>query len=329
MLDDFVYTEEDEPRGGGPQNGGTQGEASRREPPKRESPPRRKAPYGAPPNRRAAPRRSEAKRGRDAARRMEKVLKRFLAAVALVLCGALAWLFFVGPATMPATVTVFSFPGLERAEALRQAGIGERATFASVNAADAQLLLSRHPLVESARVVKNFPDRIALHIEPRQAVAVSIATINGRMQTLYFDRRGVAFRTGGAPGAGSLAAPWLPVVSGLYSEALEMRLGASLPDSVLPLFSRIGAITDENPGIWQAISEIGVAWNDNGTYDLVLYPVNSFTRLRMGSDITVEGIFYGLLMIDAIRASGDPMPGEIDARSGIGVIRTEEARLGG
>jgi len=265
----------------------------------------------------------------DAPRKTENVLKRLLVIAAIVIFGGLVLWVFVTPAMSPATVYVFSFQGLDRGAVLHQANIGGGTTFISFNAAEAQQLLSRHPLVESARVVTNFPDRISIHLEPRQAVAVSIARMNGRMQPVYFDRHGVAFMIGGG-GFGGMAPPCLPVVSGLHNEAIAIHLGARLPESILPLFSRIGAIMDSNPSIWQAISEINVAWNDNGTYDLVLFPVNSSTRLRMGSDINVTNIYYALLMLDVVqRQLGDSAPSEIDVRSGIGVLATEEVRLGG
>jgi len=266
-------------------------------------------------------RKPEAAYGHDAPRKVEKTLRRFLALAALVVCGGLVWWFFVSPAMVPATVNVFGFPGLDDAAALRYARIGDSATFVSVNAAEAQRLLSRHPLVESARVVRGFPDRISIYLEPRQAVAVGLARVNGRILPVYFDRHGVAFSIGDAPPIG--APSWLPVVSGLSSGDLALYLGARLPEPILPLFSRIGAILDEEPGIWQAISEIGVEWNDNGTYDLVLFPANNFIRIRMGSDISANGIFYALLMLDVVRGFGGDAPDEIDVRSGIGVLSSE------
>jgi len=245
----------------------------------------------------------------------------------LIIFGGLVWLFFISPAMVPATVNVFGFPGLDGAAVLHHAGIGGGATFVSVNVAEAQLRLSAHPLVESARVVRSFPDRISVYVEPRQAVAVSIARINGRMQPLYLDRHGVAFMAGG--GQGMSVPQWLPVVSGLYSGSLALYLGARLPEPILPLFSGIAEITDASPHIWRAISEIAVEWNDNGTYDLVLFPVNSFIRLRMGSDLSVEGIRHALLMLDVAREFGAAAPREIDVRSGIGVITSQEANRGG
>jgi len=293
MLGDFVYTEEEEMPDSRSVNRDRKPESANK--------------YDAPP-------------------KIEKTLKRFLVFAVIFICSGLIWWFFISPTMAPATVQVFTFSGMDRTAVLYHAGIGNRATFASVNATEAQLLLSRHPLVESARVVKNFPDRISIYLEPRHAVAVSIARINGRMQPVYFDRHGVAFTIGARP---ETAPAWLPVVSGLYHGLITLYLGARLPEPILPLFSRIGAITDENPNIWQAISEIGVVWNDSGTFDLVLYPVNNFIRVRMGSDINMTDIYYALLMLDVLNQSGGAIPSEIDVRSGIGVLKTEGARLGG
>jgi cell division protein FtsQ len=246
-----------------------------------------------------------------------------LSLAALVVCIGFVWWFFISPAMVPASVSISGFPGLTNAQVLRQAGIRERATYLSVNASRAQTLLSRNPLVESARVVKTFPDRIFIHLEPREAVAVSVARIDGRMQPVYFDRYGFAFMFGDGPGIppppGSI-----PVVSGLYRDELSLELGMRLPEALLPLFSKIGEITDSDKAIWQAISEIVVEWNEKGTYDLVLYPTNSLVRIRMGSDMDAGAIRYALLMLDVVRGKGNSDGiDEIDARSGIGVLRGE------
>lgn len=252
-----------------------------------------------------------------APRKFEKAAKRFLMLAVVFVTGGLIWIFCISPCMVPVKAEVKSFPGFDRAEALNIAGIGPASAYISVNAHEAERRLSEYYLVESAKVIKRFPDRLSVFLEPRRAVAVVFARINGRMRPVYFDRYGVAIGMGN----GAKESPsWLPIVSGVLDSDKPVKPGTKISAAYLPLFSRIGAISDEDPKIWQAISEIGVVNKDNNLYDLVLYPVHDPIRLRMRSDIGKDSIYYALLMFDVCRQFGDAVPAEIDVRSGVGVV---------
>ena len=263
---------------------------------------------------------------RDTPQKVEKAVKRFLFLAVIFVCAGLIWIFAISPCMVPVKADIRSFPGIDKPEVMAIAGIGGGSTYISINAEQAEVLLSRHPLVESAKVVKRFPDRVSVFLEPRKAVALTLAAVNGRTQPVYFDRHGVAFRIGGGPG--DMPPSWLPVVSGIFDSSYQPWLGMRLPSAIVPLFSRIGAISDEDPNIWKAISEIGITRKNSDLYDLVLYPVQDSIRLRMGSDITKDSIYYALLMFDVCRKFGNDIPREIDIRSGIGVFNTRGARFG-
>jgi len=262
----------------------------------------------------------------DKTQKIEKTVKRFLGLAAVFISIGLVWIFCVSPAMVPVKIDVKTFQGLSKSDVLNFAGIRNGATYISIDAQEAETLLSRHPMVESAKVIKRFPDRLSIFLEPRQAVAAVIARVNGRLQPVYIDRYGVIFRVGNA--AGEAPPSWLPVVSGVLDERQPLSLGMRLPDVYLPLFSRIAAISEDDSKIWHAVSEIGIARKSNDLYDLLLYPVNSQIKLRMGSDISKDNIYYALLMVDVCRQLGDGLPSEIDARSGLGVFRTEEGGFG-
>jgi cell division protein FtsQ len=261
-----------------------------------------------------------------APQKFEKAIKRFLLLAVIFMSGGLVWIFAISPCMVPAKVEVKSFPGLSKTDALNIAGIDRDAAFISINAVEAEQRLSRYYLVEAAKVVKRFPDRLSIFLEPRRAAAMVFARINGRIQPVYFDRHGVAFKIGN--GEGEASPSWLPIVSGVLDDDKTVRPGMRLSAAYLPLFSRIGAISDEDPKIWQAISEIGIAKKDQDLYDLVLYPVQDSIRLRMRSDISKDSIYYALLMFDVCRQLGDDIPEEIDVRSGIGVVNAKEVRFG-
>jgi cell division septal protein FtsQ len=257
--------------------------------------------------------------------KFEKFIKKILLFVAIFVCGSLVWIFGISPCMVPVKIDVQGISGYDKADVLGWAGIDGKATYISVNAKEAELRLAGYHLLESVKVIKRFPDKLSIFVEPRKAVAIVLARVNGRIRPVYFDRHGVAIKVGS--GAGELAAPWLPVVSGVLDGSEAMALGMQLPAAYLPLFSRIGAISDDDPRIWQAISEIGVAKKANDLYDLVVYPIHETIRLRMRSDISKDGIYYALLMFDVYRNIGDS-PYEIDVRSGLGVVKAKEDSFG-
>jgi len=265
-----------------------------------------------------------------APQKFEKGVRRFLMLTVIFICGGLVWIFCISPCMVPAKVEVKTFSGLSAADVLSIAGIGSNAAYIAIDAAEAEQRLSGYYLVESAKVVKRFPDRLSIFLEPRRAVAMVFAQVNGRTQPVYFDRHGVAFKVGN--GAGEVPPSWMPIVTGVLDNGQQVRPGMRLSADYLPLFSRIGAITDDDPKIWQAISEIGIAKKSHDLYDLVLYPLHDSIRLRMRSDISKDSIYYALLMFDVCRQLGEDAPDEIDVRSGIGVVsahaQAKEARFG-
>ena len=261
-----------------------------------------------------------------APQKFEKAVRRFLTLAVIFVSGGLLWIFAISPCMVPVKVDVKSFPGLSKADALNIAGIGGNAAYIAIDAAEAEQRLAGYYLVDSVKVVKRFPDRLSIFLEPRRAVAMVFARVNGRTQPVYFDRHGVAFKVGN--GEGETSPAWLPIVSGVLDGDRPVKPGMRLPAVYLPLFSRIGEISDEDPKIWQAISEIGIARKDQDLYDLVLYPVQDSIRLRMRSDISKDSISYALLMFDVCRQLGEDIPGEIDVRSGIGVVNAKEVRFG-
>ena len=262
-----------------------------------------------------------------APRKFEKAVRRFLTLAVIFVTGGLIWIFCISPCMVPVKTDVKSFPGFGKADVLNIAGIGSGAVYISINAGEAERRLAEYYLVESAKVIKRFPDRISIFLEPRRAAAVVFSRINGRMRPVYFDRYGVAIGMG--TGANDIPS-WLPVVSGVLDDNRPVKPGTKISAAYLPLFSRIGEISDEDPRIWQAISEIGVEKKGNDLYDLVLYPVHDPIKIRMKDDMSKNSIYYALLMFDVCRQLGETVP-EIDVRSGVGVVNTrvntQETRL--
>jgi cell division protein FtsQ len=222
-----------------------------------------------------------------AAGKIEKGLKRLLLVAGIILGAELLWLFGVSPCIPLSTVEVKGFPGFDGADVLNCAGIREGASFISVNAGEAQRLLSAHPLVESARVIKRFPDRLSIFLEPRRAVALSLAAVNGRLLPVYYDKFGVVFSIGGGGALSSSAAlpsapRNLPLVSGLVFE--DPVPGMRLPAAFGPLLEEFAKIEEQAPELLEAVSEIRINPRSFDGFDLTLYPVHYPVRVRLGDN---------------------------------------------
>jgi cell division protein FtsQ len=254
-------------------------------------------------------------------RKIEKGLKRLLIAAGIILGAELVWLFGVSPCIPLSTVEVKGFPGFDGAEVLKRAGIREDASFVSVNAGEARRLLAADPLVESARVIKRFPDRLSIFLEPRRAVALSLVEVEGRPLPVYYDKHGVVFRIGGE----EAPPPNLPLVSGLIFDA--PFLGMRLPVILGPLLDQFSKIADHAPELLRAVSEIRINRKPFDGFDLTLYPVHYPIRVRMGDNFNEDTLRYVLLMLDVFE-NRDYIPDEIDFRSGVGAYRIKEASSG-
>jgi cell division protein FtsQ len=253
-------------------------------------------------------------------KKTEKGLRRLLILAAFILAAELIWLFAVSPCIPFSTMEVSGFPGFDRVEILACAGITENSSFISTDVKDAQMRLSAHNLVESARVTKRYPDRLSVYLEGRRPAAVSLAYDGGAQKILYIDRHGVIFKT-------SKERPddALPVVSGLDFDALP--LGTPLPAALTPLFENISIIAANAPELLEAVSEIRVERKAWDRFDAVVYPTHSPIRARYENKLTEDNLRYMLLALDVFK-SRFPKPEELDFRSGMSSYKIKGAPSG-
>jgi len=256
---------------------------------------------------------------------IEKGLKWLLIIAGIVLVSEFVWLFGIRPCIPFASVEVSGFPGFERGAVLEYAGIDEKASFASVSVKHTEQILRDNYLVESARVEKRFPDRLAIYLKPRTAVAFAAAIIDGRQTPVYFDRQGVIFKIGNM--ANNIQPDALPLISGLVFTDPEP--GLKLPAEVVPFLQQLFVISERAPVLLEAISEIKINLNPrtfNG-FDLVLYPRHNHVRVLLGSGISEELLRYMLVVLAAFK-SQSVQPVEIDIRSVMSPYSVKEVPSG-
>jgi len=248
--------------------------------------------------------------------RIEKGLKKLLIIAVIILTAELIWLFGVSPFIPFSSVEVHEISGLSRHQILTIAGINDNSSYFSTNVNLVKEKLSANILVESAVVIKRFPDKLSIFLNPRQAAAVTLANINSKQVMIYIDRQGVFYKI---ENGDMREKANIPIISGIENAQLNMRL----PLALVPLVENLGKISVSSPELLSAISEIRIerkAWDG---YDLVLFPVHSGIRVRVENNLSEDTLRYMLLMLNVF-GTDDKRPQEIDFRSGIGSYKIEE-----
>jgi cell division protein FtsQ len=256
--------------------------------------------------------------GTKSSKKIEKSLKWLLVTAGIIFTAQLIWLFGISPFIPFSTVEVHEFAGFGRSDILHAAGIDDTSSFISTNVVEVKERLVNHLLVESAIVIKRFPDKLSIYPSPRQAAAIALANTGSGQMPLYVDRQGVFFKAGEA----YLPEASLPILSGFENPRLNMRL----PPALVPLVENLCEIASSSPELLAAISEIRIerkAWEG---FDLVLYPVHSAIRVRMENNLTEDALRYMLLMLNVFEESSQK-PAEIDFRSGMSSYRIKEQSL--
>lgn len=256
---------------------------------------------------------------RPISRGFEKGLKRLILIAAVILVAECIWLFVVSPCMPFSTVEVNTFPGFDRAAVLAMAGIGERASWLTVDTAAAEKALAGFYLIKSARVIKRFPDRLRIYLEPRRAVAFSLAPVSGRMLPVFFDQDGVIFKIGGED---SMVSPNLPIISGLVFG--QPGLGTRLPSVFGSFLSGLEKIGTNSPELLSAISEIRINRKPFDGFDITLYPLHNPVKVRLENTLTEDILRYVLLVLDVVHAE-ELSSGEIDFRSSVASYTIKEA----
>jgi cell division protein FtsQ len=252
--------------------------------------------------------------------KMDKRLKGALVVLAIILAGELIWVLGITPCMPLAVIDISGIPELDRGTVLAQAGIGIHSSYMTVDTRGAELSLGALYQVESARVTRQFPDTVKIVLEPRKAVAMALAMVNGLVEPVFFDRFGVVFKIGSDG-----AAETLPIISGLVFE--NPSLGMKLPALFHKFLSDLSRLNSSDPDLLGTLSEIQVNRRPYDGFDLVLYPVHYPVKIRVGSELTQETLRYMLLLIDVFIKQGIAVD-EIDFRTGTASYIRKEASLG-
>jgi cell division protein FtsQ len=253
--------------------------------------------------------------------RLEKRLKRILVIILLAIGAELCWLLLISPFMPLGTAEIVGIPGIDRRMVLAQAGINAHSSYMTLNAAEAEAALGNLYQVESARVIKHFPDSVRIILTGRQPAAMSLTMVEGRMAPVFLDRRGVVFKIGDDENLSRS----VPLISGIFSE--EPYLGLRLSPAYTAFLTNLERLHQSFPELLSAISEIGVRRKAYNGFDLVLYPRYEPVRIRASAELNEDVLRYMMLVIDVIVSQGIKVH-EIDFRNGTASYTLKEGSSG-
>jgi cell division protein FtsQ len=257
--------------------------------------------------------------------RKEIFLKIILAISIVVFMIEVIWFVCITPWMPLSSIEINGIPNIERDFILRHAGITNQTSFFSVSSRSMENALEELFLVESAEVVKQFPSKIYIKLNPRIPVAFSLSSVNGKSTPLFIDRHGVICKIGINDSESKVQASLLPIVSGLIFD--EAALGMRLPVSMKKIFESIEQINLNNPILLSSLSEIQIQEKLYGGFELILYPIGSNVKVRTGSELNEDTLKYMMLVIDVLKETGSEVD-EIDFRTGIASYKTKETLNG-
>jgi cell division protein FtsQ len=251
----------------------------------------------------------------------ERRLKRILVIILLAIGAELCWLLLISPFMPLGAVEITGIPGIDRDTVLAQAGINSHSSYMTLNTSGAETALMELYQVESAQVIKHFPDSVRIVLKGRQPAAMSLTMVEGRTVPVFLDRQGVVFKIGNDENLSRS----IPLVSGIFTG--DPFLGMRLPPSYAAFLTNLERLNHSSPELLLAISEIGIRRNAYNGFDLVLYPWYEPVRIRASAELNEDMLRYMMLAIDVIISQGTKVY-EIDFRNGTASYTLKEGSSG-
>lgn len=257
-------------------------------------------------------------------RRRINPLNRFFGGLVAFLCFVLVlelvYHFVLTPRLRISQIEVRTDPDfpLTDDELIRVAGLEQGGTFFRIDAAEIERRLESAACVRSASVVKMFPDTVRIVLKKRKPLLMSLVTRDGELVPVAIDVEGVVFEHGR-----TVLGYDVPVISGVSFP--EIRPGMRLPERLLSFLEDIAALKEENPTLFNLISEIKFVKKDTTDYEILLYPSRNPIRIRIGPELTEQQLKYYLMVLDvAVKHGISETFAELDFRTGEAVYRVGE-----
>ncbi len=250
--------------------------------------------------------------------KIEKFFIRLIILLLAVIILEVAFHFYIAPSLYIKKIEIISGPelGLSETDVLALTGLDTRMNYFEVRTADIAGRLLSIPAVRNVGVKKVFPSTLVLTITARNPVGIFLVNSGAGTIPMAVDSDGVLFPLEG----NSSSSMDYPVISGVY--APNIKNGARLPLSLCSFMKDLDMVRNAAPELSGLISEVKFVKKEGLDYEVVLYPVNSKVRVRIGNELDVKLLRYMVMILDVISMqSGMDNLEEIDLRTGEAVYR--------
>lgn len=258
-------------------------------------------------------------RAKDNSKKIERIFTGFIFILIGIIVVELGFHFWIAPSVLIDKIVISADSNFIYSDdyLLRKAGVGSSDTFFDLKTDLIEKRLMLIPAVQSVSVKKIFPSILKINIESRVPVGLSLISTDTGVVPAMIDREGVVFMTGY-----NMTAMDLPVISGL--EFPEIRDGMRMPKDLCSFLEDMEGIKRLSPDLYGLISEIKFVRTGNADYEVLLYPKDYNTRIRIGSGIDENLLKYIVMVLEVITGQpGMEKLEEIDFRTGDIVYRIQ------
>ncbi|MBE6350774.1 MAG: FtsQ-type POTRA domain-containing protein [Spirochaetaceae bacterium] len=169
-------------------------------------------------------------------------------------------------------------------------------------------LISENSSVDAVKITKRAPNRVIISIKERIPVAFTLIQEKGKTKTYYLDKNGVLFQNNNTSVQQNL-----PLLSGL--DITNVKETHRLNSRDRRILDQIVTIQQSKPEYLSVLSEIAISKKDNGSFDLLLYPLYSRVKIITDRLLNEESLQSMLVTLDVMKKI-NPQISELDLRHG-------------
>lgn len=169
-------------------------------------------------------------------------------------------------------------------------------------------LILEDSAVDTVKITKRFPNKVVISVKERIPVAFTLVNEKDKIKTYYIDKDGILFQN-----KNTAIQQDLPLLSGLDLTNIDATNRLSSRDR--RVLEQIVSIQESKPDYLSVLSEIAINEKENGSFNLILYPLYSRVKIVTERLLNESSLEYMMIALDIVKELKQEIP-EIDLRYG-------------